>query len=250
MKTEQILTHRWQEQGLGTAPFRVVCIISLPSPALAEANTSAYNASMAECCQQAKDFGVGLGTCDSCGMALMNNVVIRDADGKHFIVGCDCAQKTGDSKLMSRVEYLEKQRQKAIREAKRQAAWEDRRARQEAECQAQRGRNGGLTDAEVLQREREREAAELRSSMVARNGWLLDVLARVPYESGFVASVVAELETRTVESLSARCLDILAEIYAKTVSGSRKGSKAYQAAEQDFADRLSHTSNVSVGAGI
>lgn len=234
---EQMLTHLWQEQGLGQAPFRAVCIISLPSPSLAETNVNAYNNAMAEVCQQARGFDVHLGTCNSCGMSLMNNVIIRDAHGKHFVVGCDCAGKTHDSKLVSRVEYLEKQRQKAVREAKREAEWKARCAARDAELQAQRDRNGGLTDAEVEAKQRA-EAEELhRQRMTAENGWLLNVLARVPYASSFVDSMRAELERRPLAKLSDRCQGILAEIYAKTVSGSRKGSKAYRSAEDEFWNR-------------
>lgn len=231
---EAILTHKWQEQGLGVAPFRAVCVISLPDRSLAEANTSVYNTMMAEACQEARGFGVGLGTCDSCGMALQNNFVIRDANGKHFVVGCDCVRKTEDAKLVDRAEYLEKQRQKAIREAKRQAAWEARRAAQEAELQAQRDRNGGLTDAEAAAKQRAEAEEQQRKQVTAENGWLLDVLSRVLYQSNFVDSLMNDLQSRRTSSLSDRCLAILAEIYAKTASGSRKGSKAYNAAEEAF----------------
>jgi hypothetical protein len=35
MCDEMVLTHKWEKVGVGKAPFRAVCIISMPSPGLA-----------------------------------------------------------------------------------------------------------------------------------------------------------------------------------------------------------------------
>lgn len=64
----EVLTHLWQEQGLGKAPFRALCIISVPSKSLCEANPEAYNNAWRECSQQARALGVELCSCQSCGM--------------------------------------------------------------------------------------------------------------------------------------------------------------------------------------
>lgn len=234
----KVLTHKWQEQGLGQAPFRVECIISLPSKELLSAgNVDAYNNAMAEACHEARAYGVGLGTCNSCGMSLQNNVVIRDANRKCFVVGCDCAGKTDDSELIEQVELLERRRQKEIREAKAQAKEEARRAAWLAEQQAQRDRNGGLTDLEVAEKARkEAEEARIREYSV-KNAWLLTVLDRVPYASDFVRSMIRDLEKNSLASLSGRCVGILAEIYAKTAGG-RGGSKKYKAAYNEFYEKV------------
>ena len=34
-------------------------------------------------------------TCDYCGTGILYEYVIKSADGKVFVVGCDCVQKTG-----------------------------------------------------------------------------------------------------------------------------------------------------------
>lgn len=234
MSESMVLTHKWQEQGLGEAPFRAVAIISMPSPGLAEANTNAYNNAVAEAQQAANRFGVMLCSCNSCGQSLQNNVVIRDSKGKHFVVGIDCAGRTGDSRLITETEALERARQKALREARYEAERLEREARIAAAQQEQRDRNGGLTDYEMEQKARQEAEAARRVQATEQNRWLLDVLARVPYSSDFVMSMIRDLEAKPAADLSDRCLAILGEIYAKTVSGARKNSKAYKTAEDEF----------------
>lgn len=87
------LIHPFTKSGLGNAPFQVICCIGLPPRALAEANPSAHNAGLRECAMSAKHFGVRLGTCYHCGTGIMNNYVIKSADGTHSVVGCDCIRK-------------------------------------------------------------------------------------------------------------------------------------------------------------
>lgn len=232
----KILTHLWQEQGLGTAPFNAVAIISLPSPSLASANPSAYNNAMVECCREASAFGVNLGCCNSCGQSLVNNVVIRDANRKYFVVGCDCAGKTHDSKLVSEVDHLEKQRKRAIKAAKAEAARKERQAQYAQRLQAERDRNGGLTDAEVRAKAEAERAEAMAAEMTEKNAWLIEALDKVPYASNFVDSIRADLHKKPISSFSDRCVDILAEIYAKTIGG-RKGSRQYKDAYRDFCNK-------------
>jgi len=237
MTDEMTLTHLWQEQGLGQAPFDAVCIISLPSQETAERNPSGYANAMSEACRDAKWFGVGLGSCNSCGQGLMNNVIIRDANRKHFVVGCDCARKTHDAKLISKVEYLEKQRQRQLKEERQAKERGEREARIAADLEAQRQRNGGLTDAEVKAEQRDAEQQAARKAMAEKNGWILDVLNAVPYASDFVDNMVNELYRRPLAELSERCREIIGEIYAKQVGG-RRGSKKYQAAMEEYESKV------------
>ncbi len=228
---KMVHVHLWQDQGLGQAPFRAVALISLPSPGLAETNPTGFQNASIDAWRQARSFGVSLGSCDSCGMGLMNNVVIRDAVGKHFVVGCDCAGKTFDSKLITAVENLERLRNKAIREAKQEAARVERESLRALELDRQRAVNGGKTDSEV-RADQQRTAAELnRQKMTAENEWLLTVLRSV-YRGDFVDSMLRELEVYSVKSMSPRTISILRDIYAKSFG--RGGSKKNEAAREEF----------------
>lgn len=231
MTEKMVHTHKWMDAGLGVAPFRAVDIISLPSPSLAEANVTAYNNAMAAAWHQSQRYGVSCGSCDACGQSLVNNVVIRGADGKHFVVGLDCAGKTSDSKLITEVQHLEKQRLAAIREAKRAAEDEARRQRYLERLQAERDANGGLTNAEVAQKKAD-EAAELaRQKYTAENEWLISVL-RKEYPGDFVRSMIESLSTASTDDLSDRTISILGDIYAKSFG--RRNSKKYDAALEEF----------------
>lgn len=231
-----VLIHKWQEQGLGQAPFRTLCVISLPSKGLAENNVDAYNNAMAECNQQARALGVHLCTCDSCGMGLQNNFVIQDAVGKRFVVGSDCAMKVGDTKLTTEIKLLEKARQRKIKEAKQLAERQAREIRIAADQAAQRERNGGLTDAEVAARARQAAEDAKREKFTAENGWLLTILDRQAGGGAFVDSMIQSLEVGPLNGLSDKCVSILREIFAK--AHGRRGSKAYDAAEEEFNSHL------------
>lgn len=80
-------THVFESAGLGKAPFRYV--------GLNEAVTST---------------GRPGGSCDYCGTAIQYCCEIESADGKAFVVGCECVKKTGDKGL-----------DKAIKAAKKEA---------------------------------------------------------------------------------------------------------------------------------
>ncbi len=240
LQPNETLVHLWQDQGLGVAPFSVHCVISIPSKSLCEANPNAYNSAMAEACGRAKALGVHLCSCESCGMSLEHNVVIRDANKKFFVVGMDCAMKTGDSKVITQVENLERLRQKALREAKATAAREVRQQARLAELAAQRKRNDGLTDAEVAQHERAQAIEALKAQNAAKYRWLLDVLNQVSYSSDFVRSMIDLIEARGIAALSPKCQNILADIYAKTITnGAKRGSKKYDEALNAFGVNLS-----------
>lgn len=111
--------HKFEKAGLGRAPFKFVMLISLPPPSLAGQNPDAYNNALREIHYAKKSLGLAhLGWCEHCGMTLMNNYIIRDADGMAHVVGCDCVQYTGDAGVIQQVEKAEKQRQKKARKVK------------------------------------------------------------------------------------------------------------------------------------
>ena len=233
MNEKQILTHTWQEQGLGRAPFRfveMICILKHDASggfgSVERVNTHNRLAN-----KRAKALGLSLCQCQHCDAALLNNCVIRDADGKHFVVGTSCVEKSDDAELITEAKLAERRRQKSIRDAKRKAKWEAAQAEREKELDAQRERNGGLTDQQVEYNRHQAELAKERTAITKRQKWLIDVVAHVP--GGFCADMTRELQRTKITSLSDRCQHILCDIYAKQVGG-RRGSKKYKAAEKEF----------------
>jgi len=213
---KQVLTHKWQSLGLGDAPFKMVGLYTLPSTDLAEKNPSAYNAQL-----NAMPRGYGIGSCGVCGMGLTNNYLINSADGKKFAVGCDCVGKTNDSKLISEThaKKLKVAREKAqiARDAKNEA----RRVAREAELQAQRDRNDGLTDYEWNQKTAQDEAQARREANRSKVAYFLDHLST----DGFAGDLRSSIENGVLPR--GRGLTIMLSIIAKTAG--RTNSKAYNA---------------------
>ena len=194
------LVHRWQDLGLGVAPFTAVCVLTIPSPSIAEQNPTGYNNALADLSASCRTFGIAAGCCDACGQSLVNNFVIRDARGKHFVVGCDCAEKTGDAKPVTETEKLERERKREIRRAKSAAAAVVRRAEREARLEAERAANGGLTEWEVAEQARlEAEAARVDARM-AKVGHVVEMLER---GEDFQRSLAAQLRVRDLSDRQA-----------------------------------------------
>ena len=238
-ENNMVRVHEWEKFGW-VGPFHFITVIQLPSPSLAASNSAAYQNACRDVYQSCKGFGVSVGVCEVCGMALMNNYVCRDAVGKHFVIGCDCAKKLGDTKLMTKIDAAEAKRVREAREAKRVKAADERRAAEQAKLDAERAVNGGLTNRELAERNQElAERAELESNRqiyIVKNKWLLTVLRAGNHPvGGFVSNMVERLESSPVSKLSPRALEIVREIYAKSFG--RVNSKANNAACDEF-DRL------------
>lgn len=234
--------HLWQDQGLGVAPFKVIDMIAVPSPHSIDPNTIGSAQVYQDACntafKRASELGVSgmMCQCQSCFQCLQLNVVIQDANGKRFIVGEDCAAKTGDTKIISVVQNLERERQKVIRAAKNEAARQARAAKREAELNQQRERNGGLTDSEVKWAE-EKMAAELKAEKcTADNAWVIESLRKVQYHSEFVLNMIDSLKAAPLSQLSPKCLAIIADIVTRVESGATRGKK-YDAAYETFCIR-------------
>jgi hypothetical protein len=80
------------------------------------------------------------GSCNYCGTGILYEYVIKSADGKSFVVGCDCVEKTGQQVEDFREVRLQHTRAlRAVkadaRRATRQAAWEAERQARQAERQ-------------------------------------------------------------------------------------------------------------------
>lgn len=225
-----VTDHKWEASGVGSAPYRIITVIEVPSASLAEHNVSGYNNAMRGANEQARAYGVSLCSCNVCGMSLQNNVVVRNAEGNHFVVGLDCARKSGDHQLVTQAKKVQLQRDRAKREEKREQRRMESIERHQRELEAQRQRNGGLTDAEVAEKVRQEELEARRAVMTEKNGWLIDVL--VCQRGDFCESLARELETSEINGKSDRVVSILRDIYAK--SHGRRGSKKYEAAYDEF----------------
>lgn len=101
--------HPWELAGLGLPPYRVVGIetrrgpIHLPDGTMVGAP------------------GQPMGTCDYCFNGIAECYKILAADGKRFIVGCDCvrkAYKEAGERLPAAVEKFEREKRQAAAKAK------------------------------------------------------------------------------------------------------------------------------------
>ena len=75
--------HAFEQSGLGKAPFRLVRV-----------EIKRYQACYGAPIQPG-------GMCKHCGTAIVECCVIRDANGKEFVVGNVCVNKTGDAGLIN-----------------------------------------------------------------------------------------------------------------------------------------------------
>jgi hypothetical protein len=162
--TEAPEVHVFEISGNGPAPFRFVTAWSMPSRALLEANPEAYNRALAERPEGSSCI------CDHCGMDIMNHYIIQAADGHRFCVGSECVMKTGSPGLVSEAEMAHKRLANANRRARKQEA-------RYAEAELERTVNGGFTDAELVELEREAEAHAYRKQLKASKPELAAALA-------------------------------------------------------------------------
>jgi hypothetical protein len=219
------MIHKFEEAGLGIAPFKVVGIATIPSPALAEQNPDAYN-------NRLRDIpaGYGCGSCAFCGMPLMNNFLIKSADGHRFSVGCECVRKTGDAGMVDKVKAMKK-------EAERLKKHENREAKRLALLKAERDRNGGFTDFEFNDAHRLNRAFDANIKNRKRAEILKPLADRLrDYKQGFCDSVSDGLERGEIPF--GRGCDIMIDILAKQAG--RRNSKAYDS-EYDVIANLIET---------
>lgn len=221
---DNVVVHRHFE--MGVAPYRLVGVWSAPSTSVLEVNPTAYNLAMASAPRSCR------GTCDHCGTGIIHHFIIRDSRRNDFVVGSSCVEKVGDAKLMKACEAKQREMAKAKREAKREAEMQARHAAAMAELDAQRARNGGLTDAEVAQQERE-QAEQARQDQREEAAEYF-IVALEENDTDFARSVARDLRNGSLPYGGGK--KILIKIATKYHSGaSRVNSKAYDA-ELDKAD--------------
>ena len=205
--------HKWEIEGIGTAPFRLVGVVALPSLSVAEKNPDAYNAELKYACSTAP----GIGICRVCGMPIIHNFIIEDANGKRFPVGCECVTKKSDDKML--ITEIEAEKRRIAREARQVKA----QAKREAKLQEQREKNGGLTNWELAEKkQQEREAARLE--LGKKFAEYASILERTG--GHFCMSVASDLRHGWLPK--GRGFDIMVDILAKTEG--RRGSKLYNEA--------------------
>lgn len=237
METVEMI-HKWESLGLGKAPFRLVGFAAFCGSAMAEANPEAYMRANAEASRALQAFGVSGGICHVCGHDLMNNYVIRSADKKHFVVGCDCVAKTGGAGMVNAVKEMDRKRKREAKEAARLARWE-------AERPAREARNARCEEYEAAISRVEDEA---RGERVRATDWLVGVLHGMAGE--FVSSICRELmEGRSFAGKSTRVYCILEDIYTRA---SGKRGKAREEVRLEFGRQWDEmvTSHENVDRGL
>ena len=209
------LVHKHFKMGQGV--YRLVGIWSAPSKSILEANPTAYNNMMngrPKCCRM---------SCDHCGTGITNHFIIKDELGQEFSVGSSCIEKLGQVELITQAKKAERERQKKIRQQKAELIRKEKQAKLEAKLESQRKANGGLTDYEL--RQKEKQIAEQKRTDAIRE--IAKPILTALYDSGsnFCYSVIGCIEQGFMPI--GRGKPIVIEIMAKYKSGSRKGTHAY-----------------------
>ena len=106
---EQQQQHRFETAGLGKAPFRYAGFYESRGPIRRTLPCGVVEEIGAP--------GQPMGTCDFCGQAIAICCVINSADGKQFVVGSDCVEKTGDRGIVVKVKSDVNKRRTEMRKA-------------------------------------------------------------------------------------------------------------------------------------
>jgi hypothetical protein len=85
-KGNQTMAHPFETAGLGLAPFRFVGLFEKVCSGQPDANGVSVGYA-----------GQPAGTCDYCGAGIRYCCQVRSADGREFVVGCDCVDRVGDA---------------------------------------------------------------------------------------------------------------------------------------------------------
>lgn len=227
-----VLTHPFTESGLGRAPFRFVGMASIPSPSLGEQNPTGYMNALAAL---PRDLSNGCGTCAHCGTSIMNIMIVQNADGKKFGIGCDCVEKTGDAKLVKASTIAKRAHDKQLRAA--------RAERKRLEFLAAVNPETGETNAQRIAREQAeavvaynaREAARIEKQRSIAAELVVEANAMNDGKGGFSDSVAQDLFAGVLPY--GRRLEIAIEIIGKRLGG-RTGSPKWEAAANAFAEKI------------
>lgn len=206
---------------MGQAPYRFIAVWSAPSKSLQEANPAAYSIEMSARPKVCKFM------CDHCGTSIEHHFIIRDANGVEFCVGSTCIDKVGQVLNLSDAEAAERNRQKELRQARAEAKREAQRIARVVELNAQRERNGGLTDWELEKQELEEQLKLEKEANANRYDYFITHLLN---DGGDFAKDLAR-SLKESGNIYGRGVTIMLDIIAK--SAGRKGSKAYNAKREE-----------------
>ena len=108
--------------------LRITGFISFPSRSLQDAQPEAYHNAIKSIMTQHPNAGV----CAHCGMGIIHNVLVTDADGVEHCIGTDCAERVGADPVALRQRLTTAERE--ARDAKHEAKVAKWRAEQEAQA--------------------------------------------------------------------------------------------------------------------
>lgn len=229
MSNAEPTIHLFEAAGLGKAPFKLLYVVSLPSPAMAAQNPTAYNNALRDIPRD-----VPCGTCHFCGTAIMNNFIIQSKDGRKHAVGCDCIAKVGDAGLVSAVKAEEKKKRKAKADAKREEKRQqwladnaDRITAERAQA-AQRDTQIAQANAERL----ERLAPLVKALQGAYGNFAADMLNTLAGRAAIANMPGTAYAGRDLHTFTPRQLEVMQDIYARTCGN--RNSAGYKAAAEQF----------------
>lgn len=177
--------------------------------------------------------GQPMGTCDYCGRGIAHVFKIRSSDGKESGVGCDCVAKLEreDNKLASEVKKAKLLLDRKARQAKAEQKARDAR---EKRLQAQRDRNGGLTDQEARDQKWAAQYLRRLAEIKAGNEWLV---SRLDGNGPFVTHMKELLERYLARELSCKQVEILGRIWVESFGYPRE-SQAESEAAAEFLEKV------------
>lgn len=207
--SEQIKIHKFEQAGLGKAPFTCTGMHQRKEP---------------------------FGTCALCGTAIRYCYDIQSSDDKQFYVGCECVAKTDDSGLVRQVKHYETESKKSPAQRERESAalsaWEIEKVQRAERDEANKIRKAA-TAAKFAWLTNALLPTVVYSLRETENGWTGNT---------FVSSVVAELlNGEDPTGYTTRKLNILREVYGKLAG--RMNSKAYNAKTNEFDNLLGPNSD-------
>lgn len=202
---------------MGRGKYTLKGIWTAPSKQLLETYPASYNIQMENrpaCCHM---------TCDHCGTGILIHFIIEDEDKKLFCVGSSCIDKLGQVELITQAKKAKLERDRKIREEKREQARQERHAKYQAEMEKERAENNGKTLAELKQETIKAKQAENKAVVLEAVKEIVGYL--LPSNSGFCQDIAQSLKEGNLPKGYGRTLTI--EIITKSASGARLNSKKY-----------------------
>ena len=186
-------THTFTLSGLGLAPFEII----VPGVHAMDKGHVFY--------------------CEHCGTQIIHRNFVKSSCGIVSVVGIDCLKKSGDQGLIDGYKRIQREERALRREAEISAV-------RKAKEQAQRNRNGGKTDGELIS---ELEALLETLSADMREEAVQDPVLKLLGDSLFEQSMSHAFYL--LKPFTSGQLRVLKEIVTKKRTQARKNSKAYKA---------------------